>query len=252
MDAVIAAADVVGRSGGREFQVGYLYDDDEPPPGWPPGTPVTAEAAGWYATARWRGALLQGEGPNPAVACERLAARILHGGLCIRCRKTVNLVPEQGRWADGNCNWYRDGQRWLRGCDDGAGRRQQTALNEGDGDGDKKMREPYETLLGHYRGHWAIGKHLGERDPDFEALFADPLFASLSTSEQKMLRIALAVYNGDREARVADLAGLDRFHLNKVLAALHLCAVSRLGMKMADFRKELADTVEAGLGSTFS
>lgn len=121
MDAVVAAAEVVGRSGGREFEVGWLYDDEDAPPGWPEGVAVPVEEQRWYATARWKGALLKGEGAWPWEACERLAARILHGGQCIACRQKINLVPEQGSWADGNCNWHREGKHWIRGCAGGHG-----------------------------------------------------------------------------------------------------------------------------------
>jgi hypothetical protein len=120
-EAIVAAAEIVGRAGGKQFEVGYLYDDETPPPGWPEGKPVTAADASWYATARWNGALLKGEGDHPAEACERLAARILHGGQCVACGNRINLIPGEGRWpeSEGNCNWYREGKHWLRGCDGG-------------------------------------------------------------------------------------------------------------------------------------
>jgi hypothetical protein len=117
LDAVIAAAEIVGRSGGKEFEIGWLYDDEEPPPGWPEGVIVPIEEQQWYATARYKGALLKGEGTHPALAAERLAARVLHGGQCVRCKQSVNLVPEQGQWSTGNCNWRRVGKHWVRGCD---------------------------------------------------------------------------------------------------------------------------------------
>ena len=44
-DAVIACADLVGRTGAKEFQVGYLHDD------------VPVEQAGWYAHAQYQGCL---------------------------------------------------------------------------------------------------------------------------------------------------------------------------------------------------
>lgn len=119
MDAVVAAAEIVGRSGGREFEIGWLYDDEDPPPDWPEGVKVPIEEQRWYATARYKGALLKGEGTWPWEAAERLAARVLHGGKCVVCGKSINLVPEQGRWSDGNCNWHREGKHWLRGCDGG-------------------------------------------------------------------------------------------------------------------------------------
>lgn len=117
MDAVVACAEIVGRSGGREFQLGWLYDDEEPPPGWPEGVSVPIEEQQWYATARWKGALLKGVGTHPAAACLALAERILHGGQCLGCGKTVNLRPHFGHWSSGNCNWRLEGKHWVRGCD---------------------------------------------------------------------------------------------------------------------------------------
>lgn len=118
-DAIIAAAELIGRSGAQQFELGWLYDDEEPPPGWPEGVAVPVEEQGWYATARYKGALLKGEGNHPAEACERLATRVLHGGQCVNCKQSINLMPEEGNWSDGNCNWHREGKHWLRGCDGG-------------------------------------------------------------------------------------------------------------------------------------
>lgn len=125
-EAIVACAEVVGRSGGRQFEVGYLYDEDEPPPDWPPGEPVTAADAGWYATARYKGTLLKGEGADPAEACERLAARVLHGGQCVECGGRINLRPGAGRWKGKNCRWRREGEHWVRGCDGGYATRRAT------------------------------------------------------------------------------------------------------------------------------
>lgn len=117
LDCVVAAAEIVGRSGGTTFEVGWLYDDEDPPPGWPEGIAVPVEEQQWYATARYKGALLKGEGTWPWEACERLAAAVLHGGMCVGCGQRINLVPDIGRWAAGNCNWHREGKHWVRGCD---------------------------------------------------------------------------------------------------------------------------------------
>lgn len=104
-DAVVAVVGVVGRTGGREFEIGWL-DDSYP--------------HRWYASAKYRGARLTGEHPSkPDIAADRLAHRILHGGQCTYCGQNINTKPKKGHWADGECIWHRDGNEWVRGCDNG-------------------------------------------------------------------------------------------------------------------------------------
>lgn len=124
-DAVVAAADLVGRAGAREFEVGWLHDD------------VPSEEAAWYATATYRGArIMTDDHRGPVEACEALARRILEGGRCAHCGGLVALsdsgavafeeahlvdgttwTAEQAR-AAGQCRWRRLGDRWVRGCED--------------------------------------------------------------------------------------------------------------------------------------
>lgn len=82
------------------------------------------------------------------------------------------------------------------------------------------MRQPYETLLGHLAGHWLLGPHLDRDVPDLDRIMNDDRLDCLSSGEITLLWIALAVRNGDRTARIADLAGLDRPTRLRVLAAL--------------------------------
>ncbi len=120
-DAVIACADLIGRTGATGFQIGYLHDD------------VPVEEAGWFAYAQFRGArITEDNHRGPVEAAEALARRILTGGKC-RCGKLVSLsddgaVAFGGRMADGStftieeakaagqCRWTRIGARWEMGC----------------------------------------------------------------------------------------------------------------------------------------
>lgn len=103
LPALVAAVDVIGRSGATGFEIGYL--DDQPP-------------HRWYATAIYKGAKVHGEHPsNPEVAADRLARKLLHGGQCTHCGGKVNVRPWEGHWADAECIWRRAGNRWVRGCE---------------------------------------------------------------------------------------------------------------------------------------
>lgn len=86
------------------------------------------------------------------------------------------------------------------------------------------MREPYETLLGDYRDHWFLAPYLEGTEPDFVALAAADPLGRLSSGELILCQIALAIWNGDRAARIADLAGLDLHLRRRVVRALeHTC-----------------------------
>lgn len=107
-DALVAAVDLVGRSGATEFQIGYLHD----------GVPVAE--AGWWAHARYRGARIVVEDfPDPVAAAEALARQLLTGAYCTHCGGETVLS------GDGTspiqCRYRRVGKRWVRGCE-GAGR----------------------------------------------------------------------------------------------------------------------------------
>lgn len=99
-DVIVACADLVGRAGARDFEIGYLHDD------------VPLEEAGWYATAGYKGArIMTDEHRSPDAAALALATRLLSGATC-RCLKTVTLSDG----VDG-CRWQLSGQRWEPGCD---------------------------------------------------------------------------------------------------------------------------------------
>lgn len=100
-DATTAATELIGRTGARDLEVGYLHDD------------VPVEKAGWYASAQYRGTRITVEDQaGPDVALEALARRLLAGGTCRRCGNPIAL--EDGH--QGACRWTRMGQHWESGC----------------------------------------------------------------------------------------------------------------------------------------
>lgn len=108
-DIAVAAVEVIGRSGAREFEVGYLDDD------------VPSEFARWWARAQYSGARIQVENhQGPDLAAEALARRILNGGQCTHCGARIHLggVPAALRRRGRVCSWKREGRRWVRGCVD--------------------------------------------------------------------------------------------------------------------------------------
>ena len=121
-DAVLTCADLIGRTGAKNFEIGYLHDD------------VPVEQAGWYAHAQFRGARIIAEDqPGPAEAAEALARQVLSGGQC-RCGRLAVLSTRGGvvfpgavmtdgtQWtaeearAAGQCLWQRHGRRWDPSC----------------------------------------------------------------------------------------------------------------------------------------
>jgi hypothetical protein len=109
LDAIVACADLVGRSGGKDFEVGYLDET------------AAIEDARWYATASFLGAkVIIDEQPSGALACELLARKLLEGGQCVHCRRVVTVRGEGvgalsifGRRGPKTCLWIRDGERWA-------------------------------------------------------------------------------------------------------------------------------------------
>lgn len=112
-DALLAAVELVGRSGARQFDVGYLDGD------------VPSSEARWWASAYYKGARLQAdEHRGPVEAAEALARRILDGGTCQHCGGyTVVGAGEIGVLVFFGtvksrriCRWVRTGPRWDRTC----------------------------------------------------------------------------------------------------------------------------------------
>lgn len=111
MDRLIAAYDVIGRCGARDFEVGY--DDEEP------------EGHQWYAEVeiqvgpeRFRTEKVTRQ-TEPVQAAEKLARRLLNGATCTHCGKVMSLVnPIMVGVPFDICAWIREGKRWERGCRD--------------------------------------------------------------------------------------------------------------------------------------
>lgn len=125
-DAAVAAVDLVGRTGARQLQVGFLHDD------------VPADQAAWYASVLFEGTkVIEEDHRGPVEALEALARRLMTGGRC-RCGALVALsddgaifyrdarMADGSTWAEadvraaGQCRWTREGARWFGAC--GAGR----------------------------------------------------------------------------------------------------------------------------------
>lgn len=83
------------------------------------------------------------------------------------------------------------------------------------------MREPYETILGPYRGHILMGRFLEYDEPDFSGLASSDVAQQISTSETLMWNIALAYRNGDKEATLAEVFhSLDAWHRVRIAQAI--------------------------------
>jgi hypothetical protein len=124
-EALSAGVMLVGNTGARSFECGYLHDD------------VPTEEAAWYATAAYNGVKIIAENhPGPVAAVEALAEKLLTGARCQWCQGLVSLrddgataYPGSGM-ADGStmpesveeitalglCRWRRHGPRWEPGC----------------------------------------------------------------------------------------------------------------------------------------
>lgn len=101
-DALLAGVELVGRTGATGLEVGYLHED------------VPSDQAGWYAQATFQGAKVFAEnhtGPVPAI--EELANKLLEGGHCQHCQRTVSLTGHKFLY----CRWERRGRNWIRGCE---------------------------------------------------------------------------------------------------------------------------------------
>lgn len=99
-DMVLACADLAGRSGARDFEIGYLHDD------------VPVAEAGWWAGVSYQGAkITTGDHRSPSAAALALAERLLSGAAC-RCGDMVSLSDDRP-----GCRWRLLGQRWEPGCD---------------------------------------------------------------------------------------------------------------------------------------
>jgi hypothetical protein len=125
-DALLAAVDLVGRTGAHDFEVGWLNDEDDPA--------YAERGPEWWAKAKYEGRRIDVEGfARPDVAAHALAVRLLTGAKC-RCGRLVALsddgataypdveMADGTRWtaeearAAGQCRWRRNGAKWEPSC----------------------------------------------------------------------------------------------------------------------------------------
>lgn len=117
LDAVLAMADVVRRSGGA-LEFGH------------------EDVQGWHASAKFKGTrIIVEHGVGPGAIADELATRVLHNGRCTSCRKIIvagdrrvlatsvtNLdgTHEKRTEADVQrarlCFWERQRRTWVREC----------------------------------------------------------------------------------------------------------------------------------------
>lgn len=84
------------------------------------------------------------------------------------------------------------------------------------------LREPYRTLFEGMEDHWLLGQYLWQRDPDWGGIERDERLESLSSGERIIVKVAFAIWAGDRSATIADLGVLDGRTRLRVLRALEL------------------------------
>jgi hypothetical protein len=101
-DALDAGLDLVGRTGAKSIEIGFLHED------------VPVEEAGWYAHVQYHGARVTSEDhKSPVDAVEGLARQLLESGLCAFCGERIALADFPGK----RCRWTRNGKQWTRGCE---------------------------------------------------------------------------------------------------------------------------------------
>lgn len=86
----------------------------------------------------------------------------------------------------------------------------------------RQLREPYATLFAGYEDHWLLGQYLWQGEPDWAGLIHEDRFDSLSSGEQYLVKVAFAIWQGDRSATIADLGYVDNQTRRRILAALLL------------------------------
>lgn len=102
MNAIIAAGDLIRRSGGTQFEIGYRHEHK----------PVLE--ADWWAGAQMPDGPIVVEGAKgPAGAADTLISHILDKSRCEHCRRRIRVGPQAGVT---ECRWYRDQDRWFWGC----------------------------------------------------------------------------------------------------------------------------------------
>ncbi|GJF04990.1 hypothetical protein [Pseudonocardia sp. D17] len=123
-DALFAGLDLIGRTGARQVEIGYLNE----------GVPV--HLADWYCSAHYRGArIIVEHHRGPVEAVEAMVRRLLTGGRCTHCGGLTALsddgataypgahMADGTTWtldeitAAGQCRYTRVSRKWVRGCE---------------------------------------------------------------------------------------------------------------------------------------
>jgi len=76
---LVAAVDLIGRTGATEFQIRYCEEDK----------PVI-----WMAAARWKDIWEVGASINPLIAVFRLCDQVIDGGTCQYCHRPTGFEPD--------------------------------------------------------------------------------------------------------------------------------------------------------------
>lgn len=71
------------------------------------------------------------------------------------------------------------------------------------------MRDPFEIILGPYKDHEILGRHLQGEEPNWSGLATDEKVDWLSSGEKIMLRVAAAFAGRDYTVLMADLGDVD-------------------------------------------
>ena len=105
MDACVAVADLVARTGGKQLEIGYQDQT------------VSSKDARWYASAYFKGMrLFCDEQESPQAAADGLALKLLIGGKCTACHRTVRVAGTNYPPRRYDCAWFRAGDAWVQGC----------------------------------------------------------------------------------------------------------------------------------------
>jgi hypothetical protein len=103
---IIAAIDLVGRTGASEFQ--FRFSNDEPP-------------TVWMAIAKWDKTWDVGAGIDPAIAIFRLLDQVIDGGTCTHCERPTGFEESTDPMPlDEFVCWYQwdpELKVFRRGCD---------------------------------------------------------------------------------------------------------------------------------------
>lgn len=104
-EAFDAAVELIGRTGGHGFEIGYRRD-----------APVNS-APRWYARAQFCGGRTTTNNHDPVAAAEAIAEHIARGIDCSSCGAAVALSCAGAASTPGICRWTRHGNRWVPGCE---------------------------------------------------------------------------------------------------------------------------------------